>query len=159
ASPAPAVFVVSEFDRDPGATATPGLVRWDPNVASTVPDPRPLPAVAGELAASTSGGIVDATIMTFVLLFVIGFGWGWWAMGDAAGGAAIAAAFGVAVLAIASLLLERLGAGLGGRGVATFASALGGGCGYALLVLRRLRDRHDGDGRLLVLEGEPVVDP
>ncbi len=159
ASPDPAIFVISEFDRDPGATSSPGLVRWDPNVASTVPDPRPLPAVAGEIAASSTGAIVGATIGTFLLLFAIGFGWGWWAMGDPAGGAAIAAAFGVAVLALASLLLERLGAGLGGRGVATLASSLGGGCGYALLMVRRLRDRHDGSGRLLVFEDEPRVDP
>ncbi|MGE5225373.1 MAG: hypothetical protein ACM3OO_00690 [Planctomycetaceae bacterium] len=159
ASPAPAVFVVSEFDRDPGAVASSGLTRWDPNVASTVADPRPLPAAPGEIGASTPGAIVVATIATLVLLFVIGFGWGWWAMGDVAGGAAIAPAFGVAVLALSSLLLERLGAGLGGRGVATLASALGGGCGYALLVIRRHRDREDGGGRLLVLEGEAHVDP
>ena len=144
-----AVFVVGE-DNDPAALAAIGLTRWDRGLASSVRDPRPLPAGAGELHASDPSTITRTTIRTFLLLVIVGAGWGWWTAGDAAGGFAIAPAFGAAVLTLTALALERLGADLQRGSVATVACALAGGVGYALLAVRLQRRRR----RRLVLERE-----
>jgi hypothetical protein len=140
AEPAPAIFVIADFDRDPDAMTSPGLVRWDATVASNVPDPRPLAASPGELEPATPGAIAGATIRVSLLLLVVGFGWALWSAGDAPGALAVAPAFGVATLAIVSVGLERVGLGLGGS-TATAASALAGAGGY-LLAWQRHRRRH-----------------
>ena len=127
----PAVFVLPDFDRDPGALEGPGLARWDPLVSSTVADPRPLPAFDDELAPAAPGDVTGAAIRVLLLLMIVGYGWGWWAAGDSAGALAVAPAFGVATLAIAAVVLERAGLGLG-DGTATAASALAGAGGYLL---------------------------
>jgi hypothetical protein len=135
AEPAPAVFVVPDFDRDAGAMDAEGLSRWDPLVATTVPGPHPLAASEDELEPASADTITGAAIRVLLLLLVVGFGWGWWAAGDAAGALAVAPAFGVATLAIAAVALDRIGLGLGG-GAATGASALAGAGGYLLAWLR-----------------------
>lgn len=150
-----AVFVVREFNRVPEALTDPSLARWDVAVASSVPNPRPLPALPGELAPATPHEIASAAIRTFLLLTVLGLGWAWWAMVDGPGALAIAPAFGTATLTIAALGLERLGVGVQTTGGATLAAVLAGGSGYALLMLRLLRQRDDHRRRGLVLEGEP----
>jgi hypothetical protein len=148
----PAVFVVREFDRTPDALEDPKLVRWDPGLASTVPDPRPLAPQPGELTPAEPSDLSGAAVRTLVLLVVLGFGWAKWTLGDLPGAAATAAAFGVATLAIAAIALERVGVAIGtGLGAST-ASAVAGGSGYALLLLRRLRQHHDLRGTGVVFE-------
>jgi hypothetical protein len=137
-----AVFVVSELNRDPVAFENTALTRWAAGVATTVPDPRPLPPPEDEIAPSDAGEIRAATLRTLLLLFVLGMGWAWWCMGDVPGAVAIAPAFGVATLTIAALALERLGFDFASPGVATVAAMLAGGSGYALFGLRILRQPH-----------------
>jgi hypothetical protein len=136
-----AVFVVRELDQEPGDLADPALARWDVAVASSVPDPRPLAAGASEVAASSAGAIGSATVRVLALLFVVGFGWAWWAMGDVPGAAAVAPAFGVATLSLASLVAERMGAALLGTGTGVAVVALAGAGGYGLLAHRLMRQR------------------
>lgn len=154
-----AVFVVREFNRVPEALADPSLGRWDVAIASSVPNPRSLQPLPDELAPATANELASAAIRTFLLLTVLGLGWAWWAMVDASGAFAIAPAFGVATLTIAALGLERLGVGVQTTGGATLAAALAGGSGYALLVLRLVRQRDDRRRRVLVLEREPDPQP
>ena len=141
AEPDPAIFVIADFDRDPGALETPGLVRWDAVVSSSVEGARPLPEADGELAPAAPGATTGATIRVLLLLLVVGWGWAWWAVGDVPGALAVAPAFGVATLSISALALDRVGFGLGGAATATAASALAGAGGY-LLAWLRLRSRH-----------------
>jgi hypothetical protein len=144
-----AVFVLGEVNDAATLTAA-GLTRWGPALASSVPDPRPLPAAADELTASDPSTIARTTIRAFLLLLIVGAGWGLWTTGDAAGGFAIAPAFGAATLTVTALALERLGADLQRGSVATVAGVGAGGVGYALLIVRLLARRR----RLLVLERE-----
>jgi hypothetical protein len=152
-----AVFVVREFDRVPGALEEPGLVRWDPGLASTVPNPRPLQPVVDELSPVAPSELTGATVRTLVFLVIIGFGWAWWALGDVAGGAASAAAFGVATLTMTAIALERLGVAIETGTGASFASALAGGSGYAVLLWRRLRQHNER--RRVVVERQPQRKP
>lgn len=99
---------------------------------------------------SDAGRMTAAAIGTLLLLFVVGFGWARWALGDLPGAMATAAAFGVATLTISSLLVERAGFGSLGVGPAGAAAALAGGGGYLLLAVRRLRE--GTDRRRLVVE-------
>jgi len=153
-----AVFVVREFDRDPAALETPGLNRWDTAVASSVGDPRPLPALPDEPQPSSPDAIGSATWRTLLLLTIVGFGWAWWATGDIPGAAASSPAFGVAVLTLAAFALERMGVSLTSAAGGALASALGGGLGYALVLGRGLRDRR-ADGSADVFEGKAEADP
>jgi len=155
--PDPVVFVVREFDTRPGALELPGLTRWDPGLAATLGPARPLPAAGEELAASGPGDIAGAAVRVLLLLTVVGAGWALWSIGDGPGALATAPAFGVATLGLTGLALERLGAGLGTEGVATLASALAGGGGYALWLLGRARRR--GGGEDLLVERQPDPDP
>jgi hypothetical protein len=147
------VFVVTEFVHDPAEFSASGLTRWDPTVASNVPGARPLPAGPDELAPTTPGDVAWATLRVLGLLLLLGLGWAWWTLPDLPGAFAIAPAFGLAVLTIAGLGLERVGLGLGGGGISTAAAALAGGGGYALLAVR-LRGRRSRIRRDVVLEGE-----
>jgi hypothetical protein len=141
-----AVFVVRELDRDPNDLDDPTLARWDVAVASTVPDPRALPADPQEIEPSSPGQIVSATFHVMLLLFIVGLGWAWWAMGDLAGAAATAISFGVAVLSIVSLAAERAGMlpDAAGTGTAVVALASGGGYGFLAYRLSRKRRRRLG---------------
>jgi len=153
-------FVVGEDVRDPAELDAPGLTRWDPRLASSEGSPQQLAPNDGELSPVEPRKILEATWRTFLLLIVLGLGWSWWALGDVASGVAGSAAFGAPMLALSAFVLERLGAPLGALGTSTLACALAGGCGYALLATRLLRQRRrrllDTD---LVLEQSPVVDP
>ena len=156
--PAPVVFVVQEFDARAGALEQPGLTRWDPGLAANLGPATTLPAGEGELSASTPGDLAGAAVRTLLLLTLLGGGWALWSIGDGPGALATAPAFGIAVLGLASLGLERLGAGLGSGGVATLASALAGGGGYALWLVGRTTPRHRDGGQDLLVEGEPDPD-
>ncbi len=151
----PVVFVAREFDTVEGALDQPGLIRWDADLASTAGTARPLPAAENELVPASPRGIAGATLRTFALLTLLGFGWARWTLGDAPGATAVAPAFGVATLGLAALVLERAGLGLGEAGVATAASALAGGCGYGLLAVRRLGGRRRRMRQGLLVQGQP----
>jgi hypothetical protein len=153
-----AVFVVRELDQEPDDLADPALARWDVAVASSVPDPRPLPAGVSEVAASSPGAIGSATVRVLALLFVVGFGWAWWAMGDVPGAAAVAPAFGVTTSSLASLAAERVGAALLGTGTGVAVVALAGGGGYALLAYRLMRQRTLRFGAEAAGERQPDLD-
>lgn len=131
-----AVFVIREFDRDPGDRADPNLVVWSDAVASNLTDPRPIPATADELQPSSPNAIAVATVLIGLLLWVVGFGWARWALGDKVAAAATAPGFGVAVLGVMGLALERAGVPLTGSWGPTLISVMGGGLGYLLLVLQ-----------------------
>ena len=158
-----AIFVVRELDRDPGAVMTPGLTMLNGTIATNVPVNGSLQASPGELLPSDPSTIVRSTIRTFLLLIVIGAGWGWWASGgssrDAAAALAVSPAFGSAILTLVALGLERLGGDLGRGGVASLACALAGGIGYALLALRLAGEHRRRGRRELVVEQATVLDP
>jgi hypothetical protein len=156
---APALFVLRDLDTRPRALDHAALTRWDTDLASTVGPARPLDAIDGELAGSTPKGIVDATIRSFLLLTLVGYGWARWSLGDAVGAAAVAPAFGAAMLGIVALVLERAGAGLGASTTAIAAAALAGACGYGLLVARHLADRRWRRRQGLLVEREADPDP
>jgi hypothetical protein len=129
-----AVFVLKEFDRVGGADGDPRFARWTPSVASTVPDPRPLPPGEGELTASTSWMIAGSTLLLAALLWVLGYGWARWTFGDPVTAAAVAPGFGGAALAIVGVACERIGLPLTGWWGPTLISLVAGGLGYGLLV-------------------------
>jgi hypothetical protein len=157
--PPPVIFVLEEFDARPGAIDTPSLTRWDLGLASTAAPARPLPPGEGELAASTPGTITGATVRAFVLLTLLGFGWAAWSLGPGASSLAVSPALGIAVLGLTALALERLGAGVGGAGPGTLASALAGAGGYAAWLARRSGDRRRRRDLDLLVEGHTVPDP
>jgi hypothetical protein len=131
-----AVFVIHEFNTAPAAREDPHLVRWDSEVSSTVPGPRPLHAGSGELHASNPWQIAGSSLAILLLLWAIGYGWARWAFADAGAAVAAAPGFGVAALIVVALILERVGIPFTGSGGPTAASALAGGLGYLLLVLK-----------------------
>jgi hypothetical protein len=150
-------FVIGEEIRDPADLATPGLTRWDPNVASSEGTPTALAPLPDELAPVAARKILAGTWRTFLLLLVLGLGWSWFALGDVASGVAAAPAFAAPILALTAFALERLGAPLGSPGWSVLACALSGGLGYALLVGRLLEQRrHRQPG--LVLEQAAALD-
>jgi hypothetical protein len=138
------VFVLSEFDRDPDELRDPRLTRWGDGLTSTTASPADPDALVpddGEPAASDPESILAATIATFLLLVLVGAGWGWWATERLPGTLLIAPAFGVAALTIVSLGLERLGAGIASRPGGVTAALVAGGGGYALALLRERQRR------------------
>jgi hypothetical protein len=150
-------FVIGEEIRDPAELATPGLTRWDPNVAASEGSPTALAPLADELAPVEPRKILAATWRTFLLLLVLGLGWSWFAIGDVASGVAAAPAFAAPILALTAFTLERLGAPLASPGWSVLACALSGGLGYALLTWRLLEQRrHREPG--LVLEQAAALD-
>ncbi|HEX6845024.1 MAG TPA: hypothetical protein VF235_07920, partial [Actinomycetota bacterium] len=133
------VFVVEGFVKDGSAFLTPGLTRWSPTLATTVPGPVSLPAGQDELATTDAGAIVATTLGALVLLLVAGFGWAWWAFRDLPAALATGAAFGIAALTIAAFVVERVGLGLLGPVPAGLSVALAGGAGYGLALGSRRR--------------------
>jgi hypothetical protein len=129
-----AVFVVKELNKVPTAIADPTLYRWDDGVASSVPNPRPLPPLPDELLASSSAGIAATTLVTLVLLLVIGLGWSRWAFGEGVGAVAAAPASGAAMLLLVGIAAERLGVPLTGTWGPTAISAATGGGGYVVFL-------------------------
>lgn len=131
-----ATFVIREFNRGIDDPKDPRLVRWDDAVTSSVPNPRPLSPLPGELAPSTPWRIAWAAAEIVILLVATGYGWARWALPDGVGAVAAAPGFGVAVLILVALAFERLGVSLGGSAGATAASAVAGGLGYGLLIVQ-----------------------
>jgi hypothetical protein len=131
-----AAFVVREFDRDVTDRQNPNLVPWSDSVWSTVPTPRDLPAVPGELRASSAPGIAIATVLVALLLWAVGFGYAHWTFDDLPTAVAVAPGFGVAALAILGVTLERIGFPLTGSWGPSLVSVLAGGLGYLLLILQ-----------------------
>jgi len=150
-------FVIGEEIRDPAELATPGLVRWDPNVATSEGAPAALPAVADELSPVAPRKILSSTWRTFLLLLVLGLGWSWFTLGDVVSGVAAAPAFAAPILALTAFALERLGAPLGSPGWSALACAVSGGLGYALFVWRLLDQRRHREP-CLVLEQAAALD-
>ena len=131
-----AVFVIREFDRDVTDRQNPNLVPWSDSVWSTVTSPRDLPALPGELAASSPPGIAFATVLVAVLLWIVGYGWARWTFDDVPAAVAVAPGFGVAAFAVVGVAWERIGLPLTGSWGPTLVSVLAGGLGYGLLVLK-----------------------
>jgi len=150
-------FVIGAEIRDPAELATPGLTRWDPNVATSEGSPTALAPLPNELTAVAPRKILSGTWRTFLLLLILGLGWSWFALGDIASGVAAAPAFAAPLLALTAFGLERLGAPLASPGWSVLACALTGGLGYALLTRRLLEQRrHRQPG--LVLEQAAALD-
>jgi hypothetical protein len=150
-------FVIGEEIRDPAELATPGLVRWDPNVATSEGAPAALPAGDDELSPVAPRKILSSTWRTFLLLLVLGLGWSWFTLGDVVSGVAAAPAFAAPILALTAFALERLGAPLGSPGWSALACAVSGGLGYALFVWRLLDQRRHREP-CLVLEQAAALD-
>lgn len=104
-----AIFVIQDLNRVPAALTDPTLFRWTPAVTSSVPDPRPLPPLAGELTPSSPVQIAVASASIFALLLIAGLGWSVWAFGPTLEAVAAAPALGVAMLALIGLVFERAG--------------------------------------------------
>jgi hypothetical protein len=131
-----ALFVVSGYDRNPDAFTDARLNRWTEHVWSDLPAPHDLPPLPDEISASNPWAIVGSTIAVLVLLWAIGWGWAAWALGDQLAASATAPAFGVVMLTISALALERIGVPLTGSVGPTVASALAGLGGYGLRFLQ-----------------------
>jgi hypothetical protein len=108
----------------------------DPRLTAFDPDASPPPGVA----PSSPGPITAATAATFVLLTAIGLGWSRWAAGDLVLAAAIAPAAGTATLAVAGLVLERIGVPMDGAAGPVAASAIACVTGLALAWKGRTSD-------------------
>jgi hypothetical protein len=91
-------------------------------------------AAVDPLGPTSPGAIVASSIAALVLLWFVGYGWARTAM-DAAGAAALAPAFGLAAVAIAAIVAERLGVPLDRWLGPTAISALAGAGGYLCLLL------------------------
>jgi hypothetical protein len=90
---------------------------------------------------SNPPAITFATVSILALLAVLGLGYALAAFHDLALALAAAPAFGGASLSLTALALDRIGLRLQGLGVAFAASALAGLGGFALLRVKRKRDR------------------
>jgi hypothetical protein len=138
-----AVFVESRFDGNPPDHLDPHLVAWSPTLASSVPGPRVLAPLPGEVAPSNAFAITGATLLALLLLWGVGLGWARWTFADDVTAIAAAPGFGVAILAVVGLTLERLGVPLDSRWGPVLVSVTAGGLGYLLVVL----------------QGKPAVEP
>jgi hypothetical protein len=131
---------------DPPAAGeiAPGVETWNPtsqgaepgNVLIAVPTPAAEPV--DPLVPSSPAGIALATIAVLGLLAAAGYGWARAWLGPGMSSIALAPAFGLALLTIAGILLDRLGVSLAGSIGPTIAAILAGGGGYLTwLVLQR----------------------
>jgi hypothetical protein len=90
------------------------------------------------LDPSSPAGIAWATVLTFGLLVLAGYGWARAAIADAFDAGVIAPVFGMAAITIVAIVLERVGAPLAGTWGPVAVSLLACGGGYlAWLVLER----------------------
>lgn len=130
-----ATFLVKGYDRVPEAFEDSRLQQITDLLWTDVPGAGTEMAETerpGEITASNPPAILGSTLLTIVLLWLVGLGWARWAVGERFAAWAIAPAFGVATLTIAALALERLGVPLAGSWGPTLASALAGLGGYGL---------------------------
>lgn len=101
------------------------------------------PSTFDPLRPSSPSGIALATLATFALLAVTGYGWSRTAISDAGNAGALSLAFGAAAITIVAIALERLGVPLSGTAGPIAVSALSGGSGYlAWFVLERRAGSH-----------------
>ncbi|MEA2520490.1 MAG: hypothetical protein QOI81_136, partial [Actinomycetota bacterium] len=105
-------------------------------VASTV---TAAPPARDPLIPSSPGGIILATLAVVALLALIGGGWAAWAVRNPLDGWLIAPAFGIAVVVLFGVLLERLGLPLAGWIGPTVVSGAAGGGGYVLAAASRAK--------------------
>jgi hypothetical protein len=138
-----AVFVESRFDGNAPDRLDPHLVAWSPTLASSVPGPRALAPLPGEVAPSNAFAITGATVLALMLLWAAGLGWARWTFDDDVTAVAAAPGFGVAILAVVGLTMERVGVPLDSRWGPALVSVVAGGLGYLLFVL----------------QGKPIVQP
>ncbi len=136
-----AVFLVRPFLGEEASLREPGFERFGPGVAAMFPQAPPgtdtaISEAEGEdVRASSAAAIAGATLAIFVLLALIGAGWGRWALGGWAG-IATAPAFGVAAVSLSAVLLERLGLPLSGTVGPSLAAVLAAAGGFVLLQLQ-----------------------
>jgi hypothetical protein len=90
---------------------------------------------------SNPPAITFATVSILALLIIVGLGYALAAFDDLVVAIATSPAFGAAALTLTAVALDRIGLRLAGLGVAFAASALAGLGGFALLVVKRKRDR------------------
>jgi hypothetical protein len=137
-----AIFIARPFLDDPAMLRTPGFSAISPDVAAVLPSNIDVggatPSTAAEAPAvepSSPLAIAGSTFLLFLVLGVAGFGWARWAFGRWAA-VATAPAFGVAMLTLSAVGLERAGLPLTGSlgpTIATLAAAL---AGYLLLLVK-----------------------
>ena len=99
------------------------------------------PEPVDPLAPSSPLAIALSSLLAFALVGAVGYGWSRVALEDRLDAAALAPAFGAAALTLAAILLDRLGVPLDGTGGPVVASALAGGSGHALWLVRQRRAR------------------
>ena len=118
--------------------AAPGVFAAAPSgVASALSS---APAARDPLLPSSPAGIILATLEVIALLEVAGAGWAAWVVRDPVDLCLLALAFGIAVMVLTGVLLERLGLPLSGWVGPTVVSAVAGGTGYALAAVARAKD-------------------
>jgi hypothetical protein len=126
------VFVLRPFDQ---VDSPEDAIVVDPPVKDSYPVDPLEPASAAE--------IVWASIATFALVSVVGFGWARIGLGDPLRAVSISPAVGAAAIILFAVALDALGISLGSAGGAVAASVLAGGGGYVLgFVLQRRARTH-----------------
>ena len=140
-------FILSAFDAtgaiDHPSYFTPGApgIFFLASVGAHVPiHVSAAPAASDPLVPSSPAGIIFATLAVIALLVVVGAGWAAWAVRDPVDVWLLAPAFGIAVLVLVGVLLERLGLPLSGWVGPTVISAVSGGGGYITAVVGRAKD-------------------
>src|ERR687896_710024 len=101
-------------------------------------------------ATSSPWTVVAGALAVVALLWIVGYGWARAAM-DPTSAAALAPAFGLAAIALAAIVSERLGLPLDGSAGPTAVSAVAGGGGYVCLLLL-------GRERTTVTDPAPQID-
>lgn len=147
APPGPAVgFILAAFNM-PGAADHPPSFSFrapgvfvHPPIGVRVPTSLSVaPAPSDPLVPSSPAGIILATLAVIGLLGVVGAGWASWAVPDPIDICLLAPAFGIAVMVVVGVLLERLGLPLSGWVGPTAVSAVSGGSGYILVAVARAK--------------------
>jgi len=139
-------FILSAFDAT-GATDHPSYfasgapgVFFLASVEAHVPmDVSAASAASDPLVPSSPAGIIFATLAVIALLVVVGAGWAAWAVRDPVDMWLLAPGFGIAVMVLMGVLLERLGLPLSGWVGPTVVSAVSGGVGYILAAVARAK--------------------
>lgn len=141
----PLAFILTAFDAS-GAIdhpafftpAAPGVFAATPN--GMAPSLSSVPVARDPLLPSSPAGIILATLAVIALLEMAGAGWAAWVVRDPVDVCLVAPAFGIAVMVLAGVLLERLGLPLSGWVGPTVVSVAAGGTGYVLAAVARAKD-------------------
>jgi hypothetical protein len=145
-TPDQVAFVLTAFDATGATNLPPGFQLRAPGVFASASQRLHVPAnlagapeIADPLVPSSPLGIIFATLAVIALLGVVGAGWAAWAVGDPLDACLLAPAFGIAVMVLTGVVLERLGVPLSGWVGPTVVSAVSGGGGYALAAVARTK--------------------